>query len=84
MIRSRDEEDRARRELQRRADEIAELIIATDYPAIDVVIKIRTLKKYAEEKFPGKDRLFERIYGSRFRRLWDQFRGHQQRLPEWD
>lgn len=81
---SRDNEE-AYRQLQRRADEICGLIIATDYPAIDVVIQIRKLKEYAEAKFPGKRGLFERIYESRFRRLWEQFR-HEEAgpLPEWD
>ena len=79
------ENEGAYRELQRRADEIARLIVATDYPAIDVVIQIRKLKEEVETNFPGKRRLFERIYESRFRRLWQQFRDEEAGpLPEWD
>jgi hypothetical protein len=81
---SRDSEE-AYRQLQRRADQICGLVIATDYPAIDVVIQIRKLKEYAEEEFPGKGGLFQRIYESRFRRLWEQFRADEAgALPEWD
>jgi hypothetical protein len=73
------------RRLQRRADEISRLIVATDYPAIDVVIQIRTLKEYVEKEFPGRRKLFERIYESRFRRLWEQFRQEKSgMLPDWD
>lgn len=72
------------RELQRRADEITSLVIASDLPAIDVVIRICRLKEFVEAHMPGRTALFERIYGSRFRRLWDQFRAKSEgALPEW-
>jgi hypothetical protein len=77
------EEERYRK-LQRRADRICSLIVASDYPAIDVVIQIRKLRSFAEEHFPDRMRLFERIYESRFRRLWEQFRADSgEELPEW-
>jgi hypothetical protein len=71
--------------LKRRADEISRLIIATDYPAIDVAIQIRKLKEDVVSCFPAKRWLFELIYESRFRRLWEQFRPRDaEQLPDWD
>ncbi len=70
--------------LQRRADRLSSLIVASDYPAIDIVIEIRKLREFARERFPDRVRLFEMVYESRFRRLWQQFReGQDGPLPEW-
>ncbi len=78
------EEEQTYRQLQREADRIASLIIASDFPAIDVLIEIRKLKEFADANFPGRTRLFELIYESRFRRLWEQFRQKDDGpLPEW-
>jgi hypothetical protein len=68
-------EEAAYRELQRAADRIAFLIVATDYPRIDVEIERRNLRDLCRRLFPDKLALFEIIYEARFRRLWDQFRG---------
>jgi len=77
-------EEAAYQRLQREAERIASLIVASDYPAIDVVIEIRKLKQYAGAHFPGRRSLFEIVYGSRFRRLWAQFRERQEGpLPRW-
>ena len=77
-------EEGAYRELQRRADRIASTIVASDYAAIDVVIEIRKLKDFAQVRFPGRERLFEMVYESRFKRLWQQFRGERNgALPQW-
>ncbi|NLW49586.1 MAG: hypothetical protein GXY85_01910 [Candidatus Brocadiaceae bacterium] len=70
----RPESEESYRALQRRADRICSLIVASDYPAIDVVIEIRKLREFVERNFPGRERLFDVIYRSRFRRLWSQFR----------
>ena len=79
-----EDEEAACREVQRRADRIASLIVGCDYPAIDVVIEVRRLKEFADGVLPGRRRLFEMIYESRFRRLWQQFRGPEDgELPEW-
>ena len=81
---AREHEEELHRELQRRADHISSLIVASDYPAIDVVIEIRKLRDFAEEHFPGRTGLFHRIYESRFKRLWEQFRAQSgESLPEW-
>jgi len=78
------EESEDYRELQRRADRICSLIIGGDFPAIDVVIQIRQLREFCEEKFPDRMELFEQIYEGRFKRLWNQFRyDSDEQLPEW-
>ena len=61
--------------LSRLADRVSVLVLREDYPEIDVVIAVENLRQTALEMFPGTDRLFEMIYLSRFRRLWNQFRG---------
>ena len=77
-------EEAAYRRLQTEADRIASLIVASDYPAIDVVIAIRGLKGFIEAESPGKTELFEMVYEGRFKRLWAQFREQRDGpLPEW-
>ena len=46
------------RVLQRRADRISFLIVATDYPDIDIEIEIRNLRRWCAEHMP--DRLLQR------------------------
>ena len=70
-------EERHYRELQRRADRISSLIVASDYPAIDLAIEIRALREFAAERFPGSGRLFRMVYEGRFLRLWEQFRSEE-------
>ena len=78
------EEEALYRELQRRADRICSMIVAGDYAAIDVVIQVTKLRDYALQHFPDRMDLFEEIYESRFKRLWDQFRyDSDEKLPEW-
>jgi len=60
--------------LRRRADRIAFLIVATDYPAVDIRIEVEALREECEALFPGSGALFEMIYEARFRRLFSQFR----------
>ena len=69
------DEEAAYGKLQRAADRIAFLIVATDYPRIDIEIEQRNLKELCRRMFPDKLRLFDMIYAARFRRLWEQFRG---------
>ena len=77
-------EEVAYRRLQREAERIASLIVASDYAAVDVVIAIRQLKEFVEAEFPGTRRLFEMVYEGRFKRLWEQFREQRDgALPEW-
>ncbi|MFO0981930.1 MAG: hypothetical protein U1E76_09345 [Planctomycetota bacterium] len=66
---------RARRlELRHAADRVCELILADGVPSIDVILAAGATRCLARELFPGEAGWFERIYGSRFRRLWQQFR----------
>ena len=83
MGRHRQTDREGSRALRRRADRIARLIVATDYPAIDVVIEIRKHREFAQEHFPDRMRLFEMVYEGRFRRLWAQFRPGDEALPDW-
>lgn len=84
MAEAGSEEEESYRRMQRRADRISSLIVASDYPAIDVVIEIRKLREFAERHFPERMGLFGRLYESRFRRLWEQFRAETgEELPEW-
>ena len=68
-------ENAAVRRLQRAADCISTLILDTDYPAVDVLIEIEKARDLCAELFPERLELFEMVYDSRFRRLWEQFRG---------
>ncbi len=68
----REEEDL--RTLQRAADRIAFLIVATEYPRVDIDIERRKLRELCGALFPHSMDLFEMIYEARFRRLWRQFR----------
>ena len=71
-------------ELQRGADRISWLIVGSDYPAIDIVIAIRELGECCRTHFPDRMDLFEMVYASRFKRLWEQFRQDADgNLPEW-
>jgi len=69
-------EDEAVRALQRQADRICELIVSGDVPLIDIEIQQAALREAVARVFPDKQALYQLIYESRFRRLWQQFR-HQ-------
>ncbi len=56
------------------ADRISSLIVATDYPMIDIEIEKQKLREKIEELFPEKADLYDLIYEPRFRRLTEQFR----------
>lgn len=62
------------RTFQREADGISRLVLNTDLPWIDIAIQIEKLRYRAEEIFPDKMELFELVYVSRFKRLWQQWR----------
>jgi hypothetical protein len=66
--------DQAAQELKRAAERICVLILIDDYPRIDIEIEKANLKRRVREMFPDKVRLYEMIYESRFRRLWEQWR----------
>lgn len=72
----KEEDDKIQR-IARFADRISSLIVASDYPKIDIEIQKRKLKELCKKLFPEKAYLYELLYESRFRRLWKQFREQQ-------
>ncbi len=71
---------RARRgveEIARGADRIADMILAGDWPDVDVEIAIARLRDQAEELFPGRGWFFDLVYEARFRRLREQWGSHR-------
>ena len=67
-------EDDAVRTLQRQADRICEMIVSGEAPQIDIDIAQASLREAAARAFPEKQALYQLLYESRFRRLWQQFR----------
>ncbi len=66
-------EDEAVRALQQQADRICELIVSGDVPQIDIEIQQTRLREAVARTFPDRHALYQLIYESRFRRLWQQF-----------
>ena len=60
-------------EIARGADRIASMILFGDLPDVDVDLAIERLRDRASELCPGRDRLFEMVYESRFARLREQW-----------
>lgn len=67
-------EDEAVQTLQRQADRICEMIVSGDAAQIDIDIAQNALREAIARSFPDKQALYQLIYESRFRRLWQQFR----------
>ncbi len=61
-------------DLKRKADRICFLIVASDYPDVDIDIEIRNLRQWCEKNLPECGSLYELIYVNRFIRLREQFR----------
>jgi len=68
------------REIQRMADRVCALILSSDLPAIDVEIDKCKVCDRCLELCPDREELYEMIYESRFQRLWDQFRGEDEKI----
>ncbi len=62
-------------EIQKAADEISSKIISGEFSKIDFEIAKEKLRDMCSEYFPERMYLFYIIYESRFKRLWEQFRG---------
>ena len=70
--------------LKRKADRISFLIVASDYPEIDLQIEEENLREECERLYPESMDLFEMVYDSRFDRLWEQFREEEaEETSEW-
>ena len=61
--------------LKRNSHRICALILNSDLEWIDISIHINQMRQVCEQEAPEKVELFEALYVSRFRRLWDQWRG---------
>lgn len=72
-ILSRDEEEKLDT-LRRAADRVSSLIVSSDVARVDVEIEIEKTRRLCRELFPHREGLFDLIYLSRFKRLWEQFR----------
>ncbi len=70
--------EREYRDLQRRADDICLLILSSDLPEVDIAIERNKLRSEIEDNFPDQLRLYDRIYESRFDRLWEQWRANEE------
>jgi len=70
--------------LRRAADRVCSLILISDYPEIDIEIEKARVRELAEELFPDRMDLYEMIYESRFRRLWEQFRSASDQSDSYD
>ena len=60
-------------ELAREADRIVNLILHTSLPRVDIEIQIENFRGEFLARYPDAGGLFEMIYASRFRRIWDQW-----------
>lgn len=67
-------EERHLGEIARAADRVSFLIVATDCPRVDIDIQRAELRRRCQTLFPDKMEVYEMVYESRFRRLWEQFR----------
>jgi hypothetical protein len=64
------------------ADTIVSMILRPDMPRVDVEIAIWLFRSRVLEEFKGREELFDGIYLSRFRRIWEQFRNSGEVLLE--
>jgi len=60
-------------QLAREADRIVNLILHTSIPRVDIEIQIQNLREEFLRRYPEAADLFEMVYASRFRRIWDQW-----------
>jgi hypothetical protein len=67
-------QERIRRKFQRDVERICFLILATDCPEEQIAAQRLALRTDVARYFPEKMALYDLIYESRFRRLWNQFR----------
>ena len=67
-------EDATVRRLQAQAERICGMIISGDTLQVDIEIQQAALRYAVAQAFPEKVALYQLLYESRFRRLWQQFR----------
>ena len=69
--------ERRAEEIRRMAERIACLIVSSDYPLVDIAIERSKLRDCAEQLFPDRIDVYDRIYESRFDRLIEQWRNEE-------
>jgi nucleoside-triphosphatase len=68
------DEDERVRALERQAERICEMIVSGEVPQIDIEIQQAALREAVAKAFPEQQALYQLLYETRFRRLWQQFR----------
>lgn len=76
-LRALDAENQKIKTIQNMADRISSLIVASDYPMIDIEFEKQNLRERIAELFPDKTGLYDLIYEPRFKRLRQQFRDEE-------
>ena len=69
-------------EMARESDRIVNLILHSSLPRIDIDIQIENFRDECLRLYPGSDDLFEMIYASRFRRIWEQWKNERPHQDE--
>jgi hypothetical protein len=72
-MKASDQHREALDELARESERIVNLILHTSMPHVDIEIQIENFREECLRRYPGSDALFEMVYASRFRRIWEQF-----------
>ncbi|MBN1516235.1 hypothetical protein JXA32_06665 [Candidatus Sumerlaeota bacterium] len=60
--------------LARESERIVDLILHSELEWIDIQFEIERMREQVQEEMPEREGAFERIYESRFIRLWRQWR----------
>lgn len=68
------EERKKALEIQREASQICQMILDESIAKVDIEIAQAKLRDRVAELFPDKVSVYEMVYESRFKRLWEQFR----------
>lgn len=66
-------DDQFAKDLARTSDRICSRILHEDIQWIDVQIEIEKMRETVRARMPERLDLFEQLYESRFRRIWDQW-----------
>jgi hypothetical protein len=69
--------------LARMSDRICSRILHEEIEWIDVQIEIEKMRDLVRQHAPEKQDLFERLYETRFRRLWEQWHEDRPRARGW-
>ena len=69
-------------ELSRQSDRIVNLILYSSLPRVDIEIQIEQFRQECLRRYPGSGDLFEMVYASRFRRIWQQWERERPHLDD--